>query len=68
MLATEEQYLTIPEVAERFRVTRKTVYRWIETGELHGIRFKRAYRIAESDLQDFIERHRVRPRPDRGKR
>jgi excisionase family DNA binding protein len=60
MLTVQERYYTPKEVAEGLKVTPRTVYRWLETGELRAIRFAREYRISESDLQDFIERHRTR--------
>lgn len=33
-----EQLLTAAEVADRMRVTRKTVYRWIRTGQLPSVK------------------------------
>jgi excisionase family DNA binding protein len=59
MLKVNETYLTPQEVADLLKVTRRTVYRWIESGELPVIRFGSAYRITESDLEDFIRRHRT---------
>jgi excisionase family DNA binding protein len=58
MLKVHETYLTPQEVADLLKVTRRTVYRWIESGELPVIRFGSAYRIAGHDLEDFIHRHR----------
>ena len=54
-----ETYLTPQEVADLLKVTRRTVYRWIESGELPVIRFGSAYRITDSDLEAFIRRHRT---------
>jgi len=58
-----EEYWTLDEVAERLKVNRRTVNRWIENGSLTAIRFGPppggATRIAESDLQEFIERRRT---------
>jgi excisionase family DNA binding protein len=61
MLRVEERYYTPKEVAERLKVTTRTVYRWLESGDLRAIRFTREYRISETDLKEFIERHRTRP-------
>jgi excisionase family DNA binding protein len=58
MLKVHETYLTPQEVADLLKVTRRTVYRWIESGELPVIRFGSAYRITGSDLEVFIRRHR----------
>jgi excisionase family DNA binding protein len=62
MDALEERYITLPAVAERLSVSRRTVYRWIKSGDLNAYKFANEYRIAESDLQDFLERHRTRPK------
>jgi excisionase family DNA binding protein len=60
MLKVDERYLTLPEVAERLQVSRRTVYRWIKGGELNVYQFGREYRITESALKDFLEAHRFR--------
>jgi excisionase family DNA binding protein len=59
MLVVEERYYTPAEIAERLKVTPRTVYRWLESGELRAIRFTREYRISEADVEDFISRHRT---------
>ncbi len=51
---TNESYFTIEEVAIRLRVVYLTVYRWIVSGRLKAVRAGRQYRIAKSDLHDFI--------------
>ena len=60
MLKVDERYLTLPEVAERLQVSRRTVYRWIKNGDLDAYQFGREYRITESALKDFLEAHRFR--------
>jgi excisionase family DNA binding protein len=62
MLKVDERYLTLPEVAERLQVSRRTVYRWIKAGDLDAYQFGREYRITESALKDFLEAHRFRAR------
>jgi len=61
MLKVDERYLTLPEVAERLKVSRRTIYRWIKSGDLNAYQFGREYRITESALKDFLEAHRFRP-------
>jgi excisionase family DNA binding protein len=61
MLQVDERYLTLPELAERLQVSRRTVYRWIKDGSLNAYQFGREYRITESDLKDFLERRRTSP-------
>jgi excisionase family DNA binding protein len=60
MLEVHETYLTVQEVADVLKVTRKTVYRWIEAGELPVIQVGREYRITETDLREFVEERRIR--------
>jgi len=48
-----EQFLTVPEVAERLRITPETVRRWLRAGKLHGVLLggdKMGYRIAETEV------------------
>jgi excisionase family DNA binding protein len=64
MQQVQEEYYTLEEVADRLKVSRRTVNRWIEEGELTAIKFapgRGHVRVADSDLKDFIERHRTRP-------
>jgi excisionase family DNA binding protein len=30
----QSSYYTLPEVAKRLRVSRRTIYRWVQSGEL----------------------------------
>ncbi len=62
MLKVDERYLTLPEVAERLKVSRRTIYRWIKNGDLDAYQFGREYRITESALKNFLEAHRFRAR------
>jgi len=51
----EERYYTPAEVGEHLRVDVSTLYRWIRDEKLVAIKIGRDYRIAESDLQAFLE-------------
>jgi excisionase family DNA binding protein len=48
------QMLTPREVAERLRVDRETVYRYIRAGTLRASRVGHSYRIDAAVLDDFI--------------
>jgi excisionase family DNA binding protein len=50
--------LTVPETADALKVSERTVWRWIEAGELEIYRLGRAVRIAEDELVRFLERLR----------
>ena len=52
------RFFTVAEVAEMLRVRRETVYGWIKDGELATIHFARTIRIADRDLEQFVENHR----------
>lgn len=46
------------EVALLLRVTRQTVYNWIESGDLRAIKIGgRALRIGRDDVLEFIRKH-----------
>ena len=47
-------YLTPREVAERLRVSAQTVYRLVESGELHSKRIGRSIRIHQRAVDDFL--------------
>lgn len=49
-----ESWLTVPEIAVLLRVSRMTVYRRIETGELPAHRIGRALRIREKDFDAYL--------------
>ena len=61
--AVHEEYWTLDEVAERLKVHRRTVNRWIEDRELPAIRVGKgprgSIRISETDLQKFLESRRL---------
>jgi excisionase family DNA binding protein len=61
MLQVDERYVTLREVAERLKVSRRTVYRWIKDGDLNAYKFANEYRITESDIKDFLKQRRTRP-------
>jgi excisionase family DNA binding protein len=48
------EWLTVQQVADHLQVSRVTVWRWIRSGRLSGIRVGRVRRIARSSLQEFL--------------
>jgi excisionase family DNA binding protein len=52
------KFFTIAEVAERLRVSIRTIRRWIESGDLIAHRRGGIVRVAESDLRAFLAIHR----------
>ena len=55
------QWLNTAESARRLGVTPRTLYRFIDDGQLPAYRFGRVIRLKESEVADFIERCRIEP-------
>ena len=56
-----KRYLTVSDVANELQVSDRMVRSWIETGQLTAFEFDRGYRILSTDLQKFVQQHRVKP-------
>ena len=48
-----EDYYTAQELADRFKLERRTIYKWHKNGRLRGVMFGRALRFAHSDVVEF---------------
>lgn len=48
--------LTVAEVARALRVSKMTIYRLIDAGELQAIRVGRSYRVPESAYRAYLDR------------
>lgn len=46
-------YYTLNEVAERLKVTRRTIYNWIKAGKLEALKAGREYRVTEEAITEF---------------
>lgn len=56
MTTHETRYLTVAEAAERLRVSRPTVWRWIDSGRLPAFRVgARSIRIREEDIDRVVQ-------------
>lgn len=56
-----EEWLSTNETARRLGLTPRTVYRFIDAGELPAYRFGRVIRVKVVDLEQFIESCRIVP-------
>ena len=54
-----ERLLTPQQVAERLQLSLRTVRRLIADGKLRVFRLGRAVRIAEADLEQFLDQARL---------
>ena len=51
-----DQVFTPAEVAERLKVSSKTVKDWLRAGKLRGVKAGRLWRVRERDLEEFLEK------------
>lgn len=58
----KDQYQTVKEVADRLKVAEATVRHWIKDGQLRAIDIGKGWRIADSDLADFLLTHQTAPK------
>ena len=54
-------WLSTLKAADRLGITPRTLYRFIDRGELPAYRFGRVIRLRLSDVDSYIERCRVEP-------
>lgn len=59
----QDQYQTVPELAARLEVAEATVRQWIKSGELRAIDIGKGWRIANADLERFLNARETAPRP-----
>ena len=53
-------FYDVQGVAQMFKMSRMTVYRAIQSGELPAVRVGKNYRIRESDVERFLADRSVR--------
>jgi excisionase family DNA binding protein len=60
VVADEQRFLTVDDVALELHVTADTVRRWLRNGDLVGVLVSRqtGYRIERAELERFIDSHR----------
>lgn len=51
----EERFYTIPEAAEKLRVKRDVVYKWMKHGQLTYVKVGKERRITSSGLAAFVK-------------
>ena len=55
------EWLSTQEAARRLGITTRTLYRFVDQGELAAYRMGRVIRLQASDIDDFIARSRIEP-------
>jgi excisionase family DNA binding protein len=51
----EARFITVNEVSQLLRVSKMTVYRLINQGDLPAVRIGRGYRLREEDVHRYLE-------------
>ncbi|HEY3144556.1 MAG TPA: helix-turn-helix domain-containing protein [Acidimicrobiales bacterium] len=55
------EWLSTQEAARRLGITPRTLYRFIDHGELPAYRFGRVIRLQASEVHSFIRSSRIKP-------
>jgi len=55
----EKQFYLVEEVAKKLRVSKMTIYRYIDAGKLNAHKIGKEYRISKEDFDDFLRKTRV---------
>lgn len=61
MAATPIAWLSTAEAAQRLGITSRTLYRFIDEGQLPAYRFGRVIRLKADEVDAFIESCRIQP-------
>lgn len=58
-MSNQIQWLSTADAAKYLGITTRTLYRFIDNGELVGYRFGRVIRLKQTDVDEFIESSRI---------
>jgi excisionase family DNA binding protein len=51
-----DELLTIAEVADYLKLSKRTAWRWCKSGHLPAVKVGHQWRVAQSDLVNFVRR------------
>lgn len=60
-MAQPVKWIGTPEACARLGVTLRTLYRFIDEGQLPAYKMGRVIRLQEHEVEEFIERTRIAP-------
>jgi excisionase family DNA binding protein len=60
-MADPPRWLSTAEAARRLGITPRTLYRFIDEGQLPAYRFGRVIRLQEHEVDEFVESCRIEP-------
>lgn len=60
-MSEDISWMSTREASERLGITLRTLYRFIDEGQLAAYKFGRVIRIKEADVEQFINSARIEP-------
>ena len=60
-MSDEIEWMSTAAAAERLGITNRTLYRFIDEGQIAAYKFGRVIRLQKTDVDAFIEASRVQP-------
>ena len=60
-MSEQIQWLSTGDAADYLGITARTLYRFINEGQIPGYRFGRVIRLKQSDVDKFIDQNRIEP-------
>ena len=60
---TDQQLLTVEQVASEFQLTSQTIRNWIKSGALSAVKIGHVYRVRREDVDAMMRRHQGETAP-----
>jgi excisionase family DNA binding protein len=60
---TDQQLLTVEQVASEFQLTSQTIRNWIKSGALSAVKVGHVYRVRREDVDTMMDRHQGETAP-----
>jgi excisionase family DNA binding protein len=60
---TDQQLLTVEQIAAEFQLTSQTIRNWIKSGALQAVKIGHVYRVRREDVDEMMRRHRGETAP-----
>ena len=60
---TDQQLLTVEQVASEFQRTSQTIRNWIKSGALSAVKVGHVYRVRREDVDTMMDRHQGETAP-----
>jgi excisionase family DNA binding protein len=55
----QPDFYLVEELAEKLRVNKMTIYRWIKAGKLEVYKMGKEYRIPKKEFDNFMSKNKV---------